>query len=196
MKIEIPLEESQTVEFKTTFNEDLIETLVAFANSKGGTVYLGLSDKGTPIGITIGKETIQNWINEIKTKTNPYLIPDVEISTIEDKTIVVIDIPEYPIKPVATRGKYYKRIGNSNHLLSVIEVSNMHLQTVNSSWDYYPRTGKTLNDISLDKVDKVINIIKRREASMQFENANEFLLKNELSMTIFYSLTQAFYRIQ
>jgi predicted HTH transcriptional regulator len=28
--------ENQTVEFKTSFNEDVIETLVAFANAKGG----------------------------------------------------------------------------------------------------------------------------------------------------------------
>jgi ATP-dependent DNA helicase RecG len=36
----IPQKESQTVEFKTSFNEDVIETLVAFANTKGGTVYI------------------------------------------------------------------------------------------------------------------------------------------------------------
>ena len=34
-----PKIESQTVEFKASFNEDVIETLVAFANAKGGTVY-------------------------------------------------------------------------------------------------------------------------------------------------------------
>ena len=180
MEFDTPNKENQTEEFKPSFNEDVIETLVAFANAKGGKVYIGVSDKGKLQGITIGKETIQNWINEVKTKTTPYIIPDWDILTIENKTIVVLYTPEYPIKPVSTRGKYFKRIGNSNHLLSVMEVTNMHLQTVNSSWDYYPRPGKTLNDISLEKVEKVMKTIKRRETSIQFENANEFLLKNEL----------------
>ena len=46
----LPKIESQTVEFKTSFNEDVIETLVAFANAKGGTVYIGVSDNGKTQG--------------------------------------------------------------------------------------------------------------------------------------------------
>ena len=42
----IPTSESLTVEFKTSFNENVIETLVAFFNAKGGTVYVGVADKG------------------------------------------------------------------------------------------------------------------------------------------------------
>ena len=36
--------ESERLEFKPTFNQDTIETLVAFANAKGGCVLLGVSD--------------------------------------------------------------------------------------------------------------------------------------------------------
>jgi ATP-dependent DNA helicase RecG len=137
-------------EFKTSFKEDVIETLVAFSNAKGGAVYIGISDKGDISGVSIGKETLQNWINEVKNKTMPQIIPDAEIHTVDGKKIVAFFVTEYPIKPVSTRGRYYKRVGNSNHLLSVNEVSNMHLQTINSSWDYYPRPGKTLGDISIE----------------------------------------------
>lgn len=129
-------------EFKASFKEDVIETLVAFSNAKGGTVYVGFSDKGDVLGVKTGKETIQNWVNEVKNKTIPQIIPDVEVHIVNDISIVAFSVMEYPIKPVSTRGRYYKRVGNSNHLLSVNEVSNMHLQIVNSSWDYYPRPGK------------------------------------------------------
>ena len=47
-------------EFKTSFKEDVIETLVAFSNAKGGAVYVGISDKGDVSGVNLGKETIQN----------------------------------------------------------------------------------------------------------------------------------------
>ena len=175
-----PKTENQTVEFKTSFNEDVIETLVAFSNAKGGTVYIGVSDKGEILGTTIGTETVQNWINEIKSKTNSQIIPDVATEVIDNKQIVLLYVQEHPIKPIAIRGRYYKRVGNSNHLLSVNEVSNMHLQTVNSSWDYYPRPNKTINDISLEKVEKVIKIINKRNENFQFDNAIEFLEKKEL----------------
>ena len=65
-------------------------------------------------------------------------------------------------------------------MLSVSEVSNMHLQTVNTSWDYYPRSGKTIHDISLDKVQKVMNIIVKRNDNFVFESPIEFLSKNEM----------------
>jgi len=106
------IKENQHIEFKSKFNEDVIETLVAFANSKGGRVFVGLDDSGSPVkNFTIAKETVQQWINEIKTKTQPQLIADGEIIEIEGKEIVELSIQEYPIKPVATCGKYYKRIG-------------------------------------------------------------------------------------
>jgi ATP-dependent DNA helicase RecG len=62
----IPTTESIAIEFKTSFNEDVIETLVAFSNAKGGTVYVGVSDKGEIKGVQIGKETISNWINPVR----------------------------------------------------------------------------------------------------------------------------------
>ncbi|WP_158648538.1 ATP-binding protein [Candidatus Symbiothrix dinenymphae] len=39
--------ETQHTEFKPKFNEDVIETLVAFANTQGGRVLVGVDDKKT-----------------------------------------------------------------------------------------------------------------------------------------------------
>ena len=131
--------ETQHIEFKPNFNEDVIETLVAFANTKGGKVLVGIDDKGNPIrNFTIGKESIQHWVNEVKTKTQPQIIPDCEIVDYSGSQIVEFFVQEYPIKPVSTRGKCFKRVGNSNHLLSVDEIANEHLKTIISSWDMYP----------------------------------------------------------
>lgn len=43
---DLPKAESQTVEFKTNFNEDVPQTLTAFANAKGGSVFVGVGDSG------------------------------------------------------------------------------------------------------------------------------------------------------
>lgn len=71
--------ENQYVEFKQSFNAAVIETLVAFANSKGGTVYVGVEDNGKVKGLSLGKETVAQIVNEIKFKTIPALIPDAEV---------------------------------------------------------------------------------------------------------------------
>lgn len=117
------------MEFKSSFNIQVIETLVAFANTKGGKVLAGVSDDGHVPGVSTNTESVQSWVNEIKIKTTPALIPEVEIVKIENKQAVVFTVQEYPIKPVSLRGKYYKRVANSNHILNTTEVVNMHLQT-------------------------------------------------------------------
>ena len=93
-----------------TFQEKVIETLAAFANTSGGVVYVGVGDNGEVAGIETGKETIQKWLNDIKLKTQPSIIPTISQHTLHDKTYLKIQVQEFPIKPVAYRGRYYKRI--------------------------------------------------------------------------------------
>jgi ATP-dependent DNA helicase RecG len=172
-----PESESETVEFKTSFNVETIETLVAFANTKGGSVYVGIADNAEVMGVSLNKETVARWINEIKTKTEPALIPDVKI--IEDK-VVVLSITEFPIKPISTKGKYYKRVGNSNQLLVLNEILNMHIKTFNRSWDYYFDTDHSVLDISEEKALNLIALYNKNKVIPIEKDVFEFLNKMEL----------------
>jgi ATP-dependent DNA helicase RecG len=71
--------ETDAVEFKTSFNQETIESLVAFANHKGGVVLLGVVSSQKVPGLSLAKESIQQWLNEIKSKTEPSLIPDADV---------------------------------------------------------------------------------------------------------------------
>ena len=82
--------EGVSVEFKSKFNIETIETLVAFANSKGGVVYIGINNSGQIIGVSLAQESVQQWVNEIKCKTAPSLMPDVDIIEVDEKKIVAI----------------------------------------------------------------------------------------------------------
>ena len=175
----ISLGESETLEFKSSFNNETIETLVAFANTTGGKVLIGVNHKNEAIGVTINEESVQNWLNEIKGKTTPFIIPNVNIVPFEDKAIVIFTIQEYPIKPIATRGRYYKRIVNSNHLLNITEVVNLHLQSFNTSWDFHVNSQFKINDISLDKVQNAIDIVKQLGLNIK-DDPLTFLRKNDL----------------
>jgi ATP-dependent DNA helicase RecG len=152
--------ESQTIEFKTTFQKEVIESIVAFANAQGGKIFIGISDNGNIVGVELKQETLQNWINQIKISTSPSVIPDLLVENIEGKTIVIIDIKEYPIKPISYKNRYYIRKANSNHVMSMEEIADEYLKTKNSSWDYYADTTQSFNDISLDKVDSFIKKIE------------------------------------
>ncbi|MDR2448583.1 MAG: putative DNA binding domain-containing protein [Prevotellaceae bacterium] len=171
--------ESETLEFKTSFGPDTIETLAAFANAKGGVVLLGVSDDKTVKGVALAKESISQWINEIKSKTSPQLVPDMEKITAGNKTVVYIAIPEYPIKPVAYKGRYFKRKANANHQLSSGEVADLHLKTVNSSWDCYIREDVSMEEVSLDKVRVFVEKVQKRNNAMA-DDPLSFLFKYRL----------------
>jgi len=157
--------ENEQTEFKQTFNRQAIETLVAFANSKGGNVIIGVSNDKSIIGIKITTESIQNWQNEIKSKTEPAINPDIKVFTIEHKNVICISVQEYPVKPVALQDRYYVRKNNSNHLLSANEINELYVQSIQTSWDSYTYADASYSD--LDEV-KITNFIEKVNSGGRF----------------------------
>jgi ATP-dependent DNA helicase RecG len=98
--------EGLNTEFKILFSQEVIISLNAFANTEGGTVLVGGDNDGRITGIVLNSESIASWINEIKSKTEPSIIPDAEEFTVDGKTIVALSIQEFPVKPVAEKGRY------------------------------------------------------------------------------------------
>ena len=149
--------ENENMEFKSGFNDEVIETITAFANTKGGKVLIGVTNKGIPVkNFTIGHESMQNWINEIKNKTQPSIIPDIDIIRFKGVDIVEISCQEFPVKPVACKGRYFKRVKNSNHLLSPTEIADLNLSSLQLSWDSYPAHGFAIQDLDIHKIEKFI----------------------------------------
>ncbi|MDP1904066.1 MAG: putative DNA binding domain-containing protein [Pseudomonadota bacterium] len=153
--------EPQTLEFKTSFDKAAIETLVAFANAQGGTVVIGIADNGKVLGVTLGKETLNEWLGQIKSSTSPSLIPDLTAEQLDGKTVVALQIAEFPVKPVNTRGRYFKRVASSNHQLSQGEIADLYLQSLQISWDAYEAHDYKTNDLSQAKIQRFIQQVNQ-----------------------------------
>ncbi|MCD6507088.1 ATP-binding protein [Candidatus Poribacteria bacterium] len=52
--------EGEKVEFRRTFGGEVIRTLCAFANTKGGEVWLGIANDGTVIGTPTGSDGLND----------------------------------------------------------------------------------------------------------------------------------------
>ena len=152
------MKETQYIELKSGFNDETIETLTAFANTKGGKVLVGVQNNGIPVsGFMIGEETIQKHLNEIKNKTQPSIIPNAEIINYQGSSIIEFTISEFPVKPIAFKGRYFKRVKNSNHQLTPVEISDMSLASLQVSWDAYPAPDASIEDVDQLKVKKFID---------------------------------------
>lgn len=86
--------EGQHVEFKASFSEEneAIKTLCAFANAEGGTVLVGVSDIGAPIGTMLGKNTRENFANKLHSGTQPPLYTNIASYEVAGKTVVAISV--------------------------------------------------------------------------------------------------------
>ena len=93
--------ESQQVEYKKSFCKEVIISLVAFVNSNGGKLIVGIDAKGEVCDVEVGPETIQRYLNEIKVATYPQLFPNVLLKVENGKNIIIFEISEFPVKPVA-----------------------------------------------------------------------------------------------
>ncbi|MDI6792028.1 MAG: putative DNA binding domain-containing protein [bacterium] len=148
--------ETETLEFKENFDKESIETAVALANTKGGTILIGVSDKGKVKGAQIGKETLKDWANQISQATEPRVIPEIELNEIDGKSLVIIRIKEFPIKPVSVRGRCFRRVGSSNRIMPMQEIAQMHFHSTGMSWDKLPARDATIEDIDFEKVKRYI----------------------------------------
>ncbi len=148
--------ESENIEFKENFDKESIETAAAFANTKGGIILIGFTDKGKANGVQIGKETLKDWANQISQRTEPRIIPDIDQSEIEGKSVAIIRIKEFPIKPVSVRGRCFRRVGTSNRMITPQEIGHLHFYSTDMSWDKIPARDAMIEDIDIEKVKRYI----------------------------------------
>ena len=155
--------ESETVEFKESLDREALETVAAFANTRGGILLIGVQDDGTVQGITLGKESLREWVNHIAQAT--HLHPRIEPLSYEDKTIAIIEVPESPLKPVPCRGRYFKRVAKSNRQMTDDDLTRVVLDRVGMTWDQVVEPRATQSDLDpeqLRRFRKLCNLKGRR----------------------------------
>lgn len=100
--------ESVTTELKRVYADDIKKTVVAFANTKGGTVYIGVEDDGSVVGVEDTDETMLRCTNAIRDAIKPDVSMFCECSTesIDGKSIVVLTVQKGTASPyyIAVKG--------------------------------------------------------------------------------------------
>ncbi|PIP12558.1 MAG: transcriptional regulator [bacterium (Candidatus Stahlbacteria) CG23_combo_of_CG06-09_8_20_14_all_40_9] len=174
--------ETETVEFKENFDKETIETAGAFANTRGGSIFIGISDNGKVKGVQVGKEMLKNWANRISQGTEPPVIPEIEVSEIAGKSVVIIWIREFPIKPVSVKGRCFRRVTNSNHIMTTQEIAQMHFHSVGMSWDKLPARDATIEDIDWENVKRYVRKANETGRRNIDENENPLQILEKLEL--------------
>ena len=87
--------ESYFVEFKEGVDKGLVKEIVAFSNSKGGRIFIGVTDSGEIKGIKVTNK-LKSLIFDAARNCDPPI--EVKLSTYKNK-ILVVEVPEGDKKP-------------------------------------------------------------------------------------------------
>ena len=117
----IGLSESITVEWKESLSDTkgIIKSISAFSNTEGGKIIVGVSEKnGLPVGVQIGRGTIENFANVVSQHTDPKVHPRITVRKIEGKDTIIIEVKQSSHRPVLADGIPYVRVGSSSLKMS------------------------------------------------------------------------------
>ena len=158
--------ESETVEFKKSPSEskEIIKTISAFANTKGGKIFVGVSNSGKVLGVEIGKDTIERLVNQITQNTDPKVHPHITVEKIDEKQIIVIKVKESSDHLVLAFGRPYKRVGKSTLQMSKDEYERSILEKHKDKlyFDSQICEEATLADIDKEKIKWFLKEGKRQ----------------------------------
>lgn len=101
------LVENKTTEFKREYVEDVKNTVVAFSNTDGGKLFIGLNDDGSVYGVADVEAVLLKASNAIRDAIRPdvTLFTDCSADELDGKPIVVITVQRGTARPYYLAGK-------------------------------------------------------------------------------------------
>ena len=93
--------ETETVELKSIVMDDLKKEIIAFANCDGGTVYVGVADDGTVLGVENADECALQISNMVRDAVKPDVTMFIHYETLDcgGKAVVAVNIQRGTNRP-------------------------------------------------------------------------------------------------
>lgn len=137
------LSESNTIELKREYTNDINRTVIAFANSDGGKIYIGVEDDGSVRGITGIDEVLLKVTNSIRDSIRPdvTLFTETNVEQMDGKSILVITIQRGTTRPYYLSGRgirpegVFVRQGASTVPATETAILNMIKETSGDSYE-------------------------------------------------------------
>ena len=135
--------ESDTLELKRELNPKICKEIIALANTKGGTIYIGYDDDGNLVGLPNAKEELDKLSNYISDNIAPNLTFNLSLSIIKEleKEVIVIKVLKGTNRPYYLKSKgitpegVYVRLGATNRMATRDEIVKMIMEDTNVKFE-------------------------------------------------------------
>lgn len=175
--------EVECKESSDTLPKDLWETYSAFANTKGGTIFLGVKEKSGNFSVSgvnnvdkVVKELWDNLNNNKKVSANIISDRDVTIENIDGKNIIKIVVPraDRRDKPIfigenpyndSKHSGTFRRNHSGDYKCNRQEIVRMIADSNDISQDSVILEGFTIDDLNLESINSYKNRLESRNSS-------------------------------
>jgi predicted HTH transcriptional regulator len=150
--------EGKTLEFKRDLSSprNILKTLVAFANTSGGRLFIGIEDgSGEVLGVESPLDEEERLCNLIADNIEPRLVPNVELISFEDRTLLGVEVypsgsrPHWLKKEGAEEGVYV-RLGSSNRKADRELIAELKRTAEGKSFDEQVLPDSTVDDLDFN----------------------------------------------
>jgi ATP-dependent DNA helicase RecG len=148
--------ENSAVEFKNSEvrPESLAREIVAFANSSGGTILIGVEDSGKITGVD--QHQTETWVaNIVRNNVIPAIAPQITEWELSQKKVLAIEVSRGLDKPYQTLdGKFWIRVGATNRMATKEELSRLFQQAGLVHFDIAPLEQTSITDLDDRKLQE------------------------------------------
>ena len=182
--------ESKILEFKEKMptNLSIVKTIIAFANTSGGKLILGVSDNREIVGITEDIFELQDKISSIIYEScYPTILPHMYTINIEGRTLLVIEtnrgsLSPYYVKAEGKENGVYVRIGATNRKADRENIMELERQRANISFDEEINFDYEFSSLNLEPIK---NRLKQVGKELTTEKMLSLKLIKESNKTIY-----------
>ena len=168
--------ESEKIEFKENAKTNTyIKTVVAFANGNGGKIVFGVKDNKEIVGVENEFEVMDGIINAISDSCYPMIVPDISLHTLENKTVILVEIEGGKKKPYYLKSKgvqkgTYIRSGATTRIIEEDYVlKELVLEGENKYFDQQVCHGESVNDEEIEKFCEWLEKLARKNSQNDTE---------------------------
>jgi len=182
--------ETDTVEFKSWIKAKntkervalAVDELIAFANTKGGTVYFGVEDDTHEVTGCDPKYNGQRLIESIYDKTRPPLFTEISDFIYEGKTVITITAKPDGTTYATTDGRCLKRLGRNSKPFYPDEMSNKYSSIQNPDFSGQIVDESTEDDINKLEIYNLKEKLKLRDSKSTLPELEDMAFLRDLGL--------------
>ena len=138
--------EGKTLEFKKNSqpHNSILKTIIAFSNTSGGRLVIGVEDKDKLIvGVVDPLKEEEKICNLVDEGISPKILPNIEIVSVRNKYLLIVDIAGGPSKPYHLKhqgieNSVFYRVGSTNRVADSTMIAELQRSVVHESYDKQP----------------------------------------------------------